>query len=297
MSGFTNSQGAASTQVGTANASVGLEQINSDLGSIGSIPVPGLGTPPQTGMVGVRRAGDGMAWQPPEGDISAGEPPSMSAALLKLLNQGTKNPTAVKTIQERLIKAGYLNPSDSTMSLGTVSYGDATYSAYARALEEAVITTKPLPSILAAGEKGTTGEAYWKAYKKQFNAAGQAQPTTRTTTDTSVNLTSAPDAQATAASEYEDLIGRAPTQAESAAYYAGLNAAEQANPSTNTTTTTYGAGGNARTESSVNSGGIGAGGADQIAQADIIQNHGKQYAQSQGDQIYNLFSSLISGGS
>jgi len=89
---------------------------------------------------------------------------------------------------------------------------------------------------------------------------------TKTTTTTDTNLTSRQDSDAIFNSAAKALLGRAPTPEEYAAFQGTLNSAEAANPVQATTTTTTDEFGNAVSSSRTSTGGIGAGGAQLLAQ-------------------------------
>lgn len=108
---------------------------------------------------------------------------------------------------------------------------------------------------------------------------------TKTVKSTSTNLTSLADAGAIFQSAAQQLLGRDPTQKEIAAFQANLNAQERQNPVTTTTSTTTNAQGEAVSQQSTSSGGIGAAGSAKIAQ-DALKNN-PEYAQVQAATTYH----------
>lgn len=249
--------------------------------------VPGLGTNPfEIAPPNSRALEMGITPEMPIPGTSLSV--SMTQGLQSLLTHQT--PKEVKALQGLLVAAGYLNPKASSLTPGSVATGDATYEAYANVLNDAVVTGTPYLQLLQTAAKqngatpGSTGTA----------ATAGTPITPRSETTSHVELTSAPDAAAIAKNQFESLLGRNVTTKESQAFYGALTAYEQANPAT----TTDSVGGTSTNEnvSETSSGGIGSGGAEELADNDILQHHGAEYAQAQGNQIYNLFSSLIGGG-
>jgi len=104
------------------------------------------------------------------------------------------------------------------------------------------------------------------------HGAGASLAGTRTSKTTDIQLTSQADSNAIFNSAAKALLGRAPTQAEYARFQSTLNAQERANPVNATTTSTTDAEGNVVSQSRTSSGGIGAGGAQLLAQQAAQQN-------------------------
>lgn len=231
------------------------------------------------------------------GSAPPGKTMTLQEAMDRLIVMGSQDQGWTQDLQARLMKAGFLNPRSTGFTPGAIASGDATYSAYLRLLATAIQSGRSVYDILKTrinSPDNTTGQQYFR----EFQALSGQVPTTTTNTSTSTDLTSAPDARAVAQSEYESLLGRNVTDREAAAFHAALNAYEQANPSVTTSTTTTdpsNPGHTQDTSSSTNQGGVGQGGAAELADSQIIQNHGKEYVQSQADQIYDLFASLIGG--
>lgn len=249
-----------------------------------STPDMGFGAPPNS------RALE-MGLPPGTTVPGTGTQSTLAQGLSNLLDLGNMDPNALEKVQAALTKAGYLDAKDSSFTAGHVATGDATYDAFANVLNDAIVTGESYTEILK--NAGKAGAAAVAAAAGGSTGGGTAI-TPRSETTSHVELTSAPDAAAIAKNQFESLLGRNVTTKESQAFYGALTAYEQANPAT----TTDSVGGTSTNEnvSETSSGGIGSGGAEELADNDILQHHGAEYAQAQGNQIYNLFSSLIGGG-
>lgn len=258
--------------------------------------VPGLGHPAQI-LEPPNSHGLEMGITPHMEIPGTGSEVTLQQGLLNLMLLGQSDQQGLSKVQQQLIKAGYLNPSDTTFIPGSVSSGDATYYAYAKLLNDAVITGKSYNKILQQrinSPKNTTGQKWWETYQEKVGL----KPITKQSTTVEAQLTDAPDAKAVAQNEFQNLLGRNVNDQEAQAFQGALNAYEQAHPTVRSSSATYDPqlGGQVTNSNSTVSGGINQSGADQIAQSDILQNHGAEYAQAQGDQLYQLFSSMLAGG-
>jgi hypothetical protein len=118
---------------------------------------------------------------------------------------------------------------------------------------------------------------------------------TKTSTTSEVNLTSKVDSDAIFNSAAKSLLGRAPTPDEYAQFQASLNASERANPVNATTTTTTDAQGNVVSQNRQSTGGVGAGGAQLLAEQKAQQN--PEYGAYQAATTYwNAAMQLINRG-
>lgn len=125
----------------------------------------------------------------------------------------------------------------------------------------------------------------WDIFSKDVALhGGSLGPTTKTTKTVDTNLTSRIDSDAIFKSAAQSLLGRAPTAAEYQAFYGNLNSQERANPTTSTTTTTTDAEGNVTNSQRTSEGGLGAGGAQLIAQRQAEQN--PEYGAYQASTTY-----------
>jgi hypothetical protein len=125
----------------------------------------------------------------------------------------------------------------------------------------------------------------WEIFSKDIAVhGGTAGPTTRTTKTTDTSLTSRVDSDAIFKSAAQSLLGRAPTDSEYQSFYANLNSQERANPTVATTTSTTDAEGNVVESSRTSQGGLGAGGAQLIAQRQAEQN--PEYGAYQASTTY-----------
>lgn len=250
--------------------------------------VPGLSTPGhQVDVPGNSRMLQ-MGLTNPE--MQGGGPLTFRKALYRLL--GNQNEDQVKALQERLIKAGYLDPTAQSFIPGQVGMDDETYSAYAAAMADSITKQENFDKLLRSRIKNPdnkTGQAYWNAYQQILSTGG----TNTTATSTSVNLSDATQSRAAAQSQYESLLGRNLNDHEAAAFHSALNSYESANPNVTSQTDTHAAGSNVSTSSTTSSGG--ASDPEQFAEAYIMQNEPNEYAKTQGDQIYNLFASMLGG--
>lgn len=116
----------------------------------------------------------------------------------------------------------------------------------------------------AAGDTMTPWDIIARDIGSRSGAGSLAGTKTTTTKDTS--LTGFADASAIFRTAAQSLLGRDPTTQELKMFQANLNGQERANPTTATTTTTTDEQGNTVSQSRTSSGGIGAGGAQEIAQ-------------------------------
>lgn len=125
-------------------------------------------------------------------------------------------------------------------------------------------------NYLSAGQNLTP----WDIFSKDLasKSAANAGPQTHTTKTVDTSLTSRVDSDAVFKSAAQSLLGRAPTDAEYAKFYSTLNSQERANPTVATTTTTTDAEGNVTNSQRTSEGGIGAGGAQLLAQKAAEQN-------------------------
>lgn len=124
----------------------------------------------------------------------------------------------------------------------------------------------------------------WDIFSKDIAVHGGSLAGTKTTRTTDTSLTSRIDSDAIFKSAAQSLLGRAPTAAEYQAFYGNLNSQERANPTTATTTTTTDAEGNVTSSNRVSEGGLGAGGAQMIAQRQAEQN--PEYGAYQASTTY-----------
>lgn len=127
-----------------------------------------------------------------------------------------------------------------------------------------------------------------------YAGASTGQPTSRTTTQTQVDLTDPTTAKALATSVWQQLLGRDPNPGELGGFAAALNTAESNNPSTTTTTTQYDAAGNAVSSSSTNSGGMTDQGREYLAEQRIKSN--PEYGATQAATTYmSALESAVNG--
>lgn len=224
-------------------------------------------------------------------DARVGYSPSLGQALQQLLEA---KPDAVLSLQKRLIKAGYLDPNSGDFVAGQVDDSDHTYAAYAQAMNDAITKDEGFNKLLASrgnDPKNTLGQKFWAAFQAQMKDAGSNGSTTSTETDTSVNYSDPTQAKAAAQTQYESLLGRNLNDQESAAFQQVLHGYEAGNPNQTTTTATSNSAANTNDVSTTSSGGTSD--PEQVAQSYIMQHDAPEYAQTQGEQIYQLFANLV----
>lgn len=229
-------------------------------------------------------------------DVQA-TPTSMRDGLYNLLVLGQTDSNGTRSLQEQMIRAGYLNPDPrrGNFAPGSVASGDSTYNAYAKLLNDAIVTGQSIFDILAhrqSDKQNSTGQRYWNTY---LGVTGQ-KATSKSYTSSNVNLSSAGDAYAVATNEYQRLLGRDPNKKEVAALHAALNAYEKAHPTVSSHTVvsdptagTYDRGG-------TTSGGVSAGDREMVADSRISQTAGKELGQVQSDRLVQVFEQMLGGG-
>lgn len=125
------------------------------------------------------------------------------------------------------------------------------------------------------------------------SGAGQKGPTT--TTQTSTNLSTQLDAKGILYTASRSLLGRDPTDEESNRFWQTLNAQERANPTTTTTTTSYGPEGEATNQQQTVSGGLGSE-ARQMLSVEEAKKNPEYGAYQAATTYYNAFMQKLSGG-
>lgn len=254
--------------------------------------VPGLG-------------GDGTYQYQQGGSATAAEhaqqadtPVSLRQSLQYLLTLGATDVNGTLGLQESMIKAGYLNPSDRRGSFtpGHVASGDSTYEAYARLANDAIVTGKSIYDLLdqRANDPGNKqGQRNFRLYQQQ---TGQVA-TTKTYTSRNVNLSTTGDAFNVAQNEYQKLLGRDPSKHEINALHAALNAYEQAHPTVSTHTVVSDPTAGISDRGGTTSGGVTAGDQQMLTDSRISQTAGKELGQVQTDRLVQVFEQMLGGGS
>lgn len=126
-------------------------------------------------------------------------------------------------------------------------------------------------------------------------AQGQAIPRTRTVTQTNVNISDPMTAKSLTTNIFQQLLGRDPAPGELGQFASALQAAEQANPSTTTTTSNYDAQGNLTSQSSNTQGGLTAAGEQQML-ADKVKATSEYGVQQAATTFMNATNKAIWGG-
>lgn len=273
----TNTAGSASATAPEPNVDIYLPE---KFSSNRDAPVPGLyNQSPMNPLPAMSR--DNVLGIPPGGQEVKNpfvQSLSMQTAMRKFMQLGVKNPRAVEEMQAMLVQSGYL--SANSVVPGQLSTGDATYDAYANALNDAILTKTPLPQLLSM--------------RVQQGAAVNPVSTSSETV-TATDLTNTADAQAAANNESDQLLGQDATTGQQAQFATELQDYEKANPGTETETVTKNKATGKESRSETTDEPISASGIDLMADNEIKANQGKTYAASQGAQIYSLFASLIGG--
>lgn len=251
--------------------------------------VPGL-TVPTTSY-------DAMDLGGAQGHAPADKPVSMVDALQHLLELGQTDANGTQALQEDLIRAGYLNPSTryGQFTPGSVGSGDSTYNAYAKLLNDAVVTGNSIYDILnhrISDPKNTTGQKNFAVYQ---SLTGQ-KPIEKTVNSTVTSLSTVGDAYKAAQDTYEQLLGRDPNKKEVAALHAALNAYEQAHPQHVSKDVTYdpsmGVGGY-QEKNVTSSGGVSAGDTSMVAQHQVASQDSAELGQVQTDRLVQVFESML----
>lgn len=163
--------------------------------------------------------------------------------LSQLLNLSVSQPDKVIDMQQKLIRAGLLNPRSQGFISGDVYAGDATWGAMENVLDKAIQTKSDWRELLSAKEKAFKGKAAWNYYLRKFgddglSGGGEGGPTTTTNTSVSTRTSTTLDAQQVLMGSLQRNLGRDPSNAEIKAFHEALVAYEKANPQRTTTTTT-----------------------------------------------------------
>lgn len=141
---------------------------------------------------------------------------------------------------------------------------------------------------LKAGQHLTPLDLLAKDIATKSNAPA-AGPKTTTSTDTS--LTSRADANAIFQSAAQSLLGRNPTDAESAKFADLLNQKEQQNPTTSTTTTTTDAEGNVTNQSRTSQGGFSSAAAQGLARQ--VAQQSTDYGANAANNYMNVLLGMV----
>lgn len=165
---------------------------------------------------------------------------SLGGAMNQLLQFGSAaDPTAVQTLQDQLIKGGFLDPTKKGFNYGAIAgTSDPTYSAYYQLLETSIRTGTDYNAILQARVARDAGKKYEDALKLQQEKASRAQKVAdmqlvpHTVDRTAVKIDDPLTAQAMLTTMLTNQLGRNPTPAEVSQFTQSLQTAEQANPTT-----------------------------------------------------------------
>lgn len=145
------------------------------------------------------------------------------------------------------------------------------------------------------GSYGTVRKGDWLYDAATGDKIKYVGPKSKTTTQTSVNLSSAEDVKALTTSVLTQALGRAPTAAEVAQYKATINAQENANPNVTTTTSTLDDQGETVAQSSKTTGGFSQAAAQQVVQ-DQAQKQPEYGKYQSGTTYWNALMSMLTGG-
>jgi hypothetical protein len=202
--------------------------------------------PSKNQYITLRRLVPGMVDGTPSpldyGNAQYVQPPQISIgdAMNNLLAMGDNaDPDAIIALQDRLIKAGYLDPSKKAFNYGSITgTKDPTYSAYYNVLEAAIRTSTDYNAILTNRINRNAGAKFEKALDtvKARQAKADAALLPHTTTSTAVNLSDPLSAQALLTKTLSNELGRNPTTDEISQFTNALTTAQTQNP---TTTSAY----------------------------------------------------------
>jgi len=141
---------------------------------------------------------------------------------------------------------------------------------------------------LTAGQHLTPIDILSKDIATKGGAAGQ---TKQTTTSSDTTLTSRADSDAIFQTAAQSLLGRNPTDAEKAQFAAMLTQAEQANPTSATTTSTYDSTGNATDQTRTTQGGFNSTAAQDLARQ--VAQQSPDYGANAANNYMNVLLGLV----
>lgn len=154
------------------------------------------------------------------------------------------DPTAIQTLQDQLIKGGFLDPTKKGFNYGAIAgTADPTYSAWYQLMETAIRTGTDYNAILQArvardaGKKYEDALAAQQAKIKKQQAAALAATLPHTVNRTTTNISDPLTAQNLMTQTLQNELGRAPTPAELTQFTQALQTAQAANPTTTTAVT------------------------------------------------------------
>lgn len=174
----------------------------------------------------------------PGNDITgtAGTGVTLATAMNRLIAIGQEaDPADIQALQEKLVKAGYLDPTKQGFNLGAISgTRDPTYTAYYQLLTGAIRTGTNWQSILDDRANRDAGKKYEDALnaQKARQAKSDAALLPHTTTTTTTNLSDPLTAQGLLTKYLTNDLGRAPTTEELGTFTGALTTAQQQAPTT-----------------------------------------------------------------
>lgn len=149
------------------------------------------------------------------------------------------------------------------------------------------------------GKFGTTRKGEWIYDIATGKPVKYVGPTSKTTTNKQINLSSPEEVRALAMQTLREALGRNPTADELTQYRASINSLEQANPEVTTTTTqlkpNLATGEVEQTaQSSTTTGGVGQAGAEAAIMGSVEKS--PEYAKFQGANYFNALLAMLGGG-
>jgi hypothetical protein len=166
---------------------------------------------------------------------NTGLPTSSSPLTLGVMmdNLLALSPTDTETLQQQLIKGGFVDPKSQSFEIGNVNPGDATYNGYLHLLETAYRTQTDFQSVLDDRASAMVGKTNYLAFEQKLTALTTGVKSTSTTT----MLTDPATAQGVLIGALQQQLHRAPTTSEIAQFTSMLQQTEVNNPEVATSTT------------------------------------------------------------
>lgn len=167
---------------------------------------------------------------------------NLGQAMNKLLEFGSQaDPTAIQTLQQRLVSAGFLDPTKKGFNLGAISgTSDPTYSAWYQVLQTAIRTGTDYNAILNARIARDAGKKYEDALKLQQEKLARQQQLAadalvpHTVNRTATSISDPLTAQSLLTNMLTNELGRNPTPAEISQFTTALQSAQAQNPTVTT---------------------------------------------------------------
>lgn len=216
--------------------------------------------------------------------------------LQNLLMASVNDPDSVIQLQQKLIKAGLLNPRSQAFLSGDVYEGDATWSAMGLLIDKSVQTKTDWTKLLDDQVDKFRGKGAWDYYLKKFGQDGlNAVDDTgvdRTDVSRQTQLSTKMDAQGLLTQALQQNLGRDPSAQEVQAFFQALQAYQKTSAQV---TTTHSEG---DTETGVNTTSTTTGGANPQVFAEnysMRTENQNEVASLRGRQYVDVFERMMRG--